>query len=259
MDNIDRMGKNISLIICNHNDEYIFKPYLTRYECHFVSTLSKIRYKLTKYHFDILLLYINFEQTTDEYIILNYIGASFPNIYSIAILKEPSYRTSHFLGTCNVKEVLAYSELNLLDSKLSNIHNTKITLTKFSIFIENHPMNMQKILAFIEQNYLNIFTITDIADYIGVTESTISREFQKNKLCSPKRLLMYFKVMHSVELLKRTGLKIKEIANLSGFTNEQRFIECFIRVFGKSPSEFRNKGIVRGVGIGSQESVIDIK
>ncbi|NVO08827.1 MAG: helix-turn-helix transcriptional regulator [Bacteroidales bacterium] len=241
MDNIDRMGENIFLIICNRKDEYIFKPYLLQYECHFVDSLSKIRYKLTKHHFDILLLYINFEQTPEEHMLLNYIAISFPNIYSIAILKEPICRISHFLGTCGVKEVLTYSELNKLGIKLSNIHNTKITLAKFSIFIENYPLNVQKILFFIEQNYLNIFTMTDIADYIGVNESTISREFQKNKICSPKRLLMYFKVMHSVELLKNTNLKIKEIADLSGFTNEQRYIECFGRTLETTPNEFRKK------------------
>jgi len=255
MDNIDRIGKNISLIICNHNDEYIFKPYLLQYECHFVNTLSKIRFKLTKHHFDILLLYIDFEQTPREHIILNYISASFPNIYSIAILKEPNCRISHFLGTCGVKEVLAFSELNILDNKLSNIHNTKISLTKFSIFIENHPVNLQKILSFIEQNYLNIFTITDIADYIGVTESTISREFQKNNLCSPKRLLMYFKVMHSVELLMSTNFKIKQIASLSGFTNEQRYIECFIRVFHISPTDYKKNN----EPVTDHKSVIEIQ
>jgi transcriptional regulator GlxA family with amidase domain len=118
---------------------------------------------------------------------------------------------------------------------------------------------LQKALRFIEDNYLTIFTITDIANYIGVTECTITREFQKNKLCPPKRLLMYFKVMHSEQLLQNTELKVKEIANLSGFTNEQRYIECFKRVYYVSPAGFRSEMIENEVSISNQENVINVK
>jgi AraC-like DNA-binding protein len=259
MDNINRNIQKKILVICESSEEYIFKSYLLKYEFIFVNTLSKVKTQLTKKHFDILLMCINFELTPREHMLLNYITNNFPKVYSIAILKTPNCRISHFLGANGVKDVLTYSELKTLDTIFSNTLNTKITLNKFSISIENYPLHTQKILGFIEKNYLTIFTITDVADYIGVTECTIAREFQKNKICPPKRLLMYFKVMHSVELLKRTGLKIKEIANLSGFTNEQRFIECFVRVFGISPSEFRNKVNISRVGIDGQESVIDIK
>lgn len=97
----------------------------------------------------------------------------------------------------------------------------------------------KKILLFIESRYLTICNMTDIANYIGVTENTITREFHKYNLCSPKRLLMYFKVKHSIELLRNSDLKIREIANLSGFTNEQRYIECFAKVFHSTPSNYR--------------------
>jgi AraC-like DNA-binding protein len=192
--------------------------------------------------------------------VLKYIAECFPNMNSIAVLKKTEVKLSHFLGMNNIKEVIDIDELDTLDSLIKKTAGTKISLDKFKIKIDNYPPLLQKILRFVENNYLTIFTITDIAIDIGVTECTITREFQKNKLCPPKRLLMYFKILHSVELLRNTDLKIKEIAGLSGFTNEQRLIECFIRVYNISPTEFRSNRFDNNEnGIINQENVMIVK
>jgi AraC-like DNA-binding protein len=251
--------KNNILIVCNSDNRYIFKNYLLAYNCTYKESLSKVRDSLKHKNFDSLLLYCKINCTHEEEVILKYVAECFPNMNSIAIVKKSEVKLSHFLGMNSIKEVIHTDELDTLDSLIQKATRTNITLDKFGIVLNNYPPLLQKILRFIEDNYLTIFTITDIANYIGVVECTIDREFQKNNLCPPKRLLMYFKIMHSVELLKNSDLKIKEIANLSGFTNEQRFIECFVRVHNLSPSKYRKNTNLTDRNIVNQENVMNVK
>lgn len=230
--------KNI-LIICNEEDKFIFKNYLNGYNCIYLQDLSKTQITLKKIHFDYLLLYTDISFSKSDELILNYISDCFPNIYSVAVLKKNAIRLSHFLGKAGIKEIIQVSEIDTLNKLFNNISCTRINLSSMQIEIVKYPAQFQRILKFIEKNYLTIFTISDISNYIGLNECTITREFQKFGLCSPKRLLMNLKVMHSIELLKNTDLRIKEIASLSGFTNEQRYIECFLRIYKCSPSELR--------------------
>ena len=82
---------------------------------------------------------------------------------------------------------------------------------------------------------------TEIAMQLNIHESTLSREFKKNNITNPKRLLLYFKVGHASNLMKNKGLNLKKIAHQSGFSNEQRFNECFKRLFNETPNVYRNK------------------
>jgi transcriptional regulator GlxA family with amidase domain len=76
---------------------------------------------------------------------------------------------------------------------------------------------------------------------MDVSECTLSREFQKYSLPGPKRMLMYLKVYHSSLLMQNNGLNIREIASLSGFSNDKRMAECFQRVYNMPPGEYRKQ------------------
>jgi YesN/AraC family two-component response regulator len=244
---MDLKSKNV-LIVCDHEDQYLFKNYLSTHNCTYKESLSKARGSLKKEHFDGLLLYCEINCNPETEKMLQYFSENFPNLNSTVLLKKPEVKVSHFLGKNGIKHIILFNELDYLESHFSNINKTKITLDKFQIVLANLSPLLQKILHYIEGNYLNIFTITDIANYLSVNECTITREFKKHNLTSPKRLLMYFKVKHSVELLKNSDLKIKEIACLSSFTNEQRFNECFKKVFTEPPEKYR---ITRKISINS--------
>jgi AraC-like DNA-binding protein len=206
------------------------------------------------------LLYNEIKCTYKEELVFKYISECFPKLKSIALIKKTEAKSSYFLGKNGVKNVIFTDELDCLEQLLSRHKGGKIACIDYNIIIEEYPPLLQRVLHFIEDEYLTIFSVTDISTYIGVTECTITREFKKNCICSPKRLVLYFKVMHSVELLKNSDLRVKEIANLSGFSNERRYTECFERVLFKSPSEFRNQitNNVKGEVL-NQKNVINIK
>jgi transcriptional regulator GlxA family with amidase domain len=54
---------------------------------------------------------------------------------------------------------------------------------------------------------------------------------------------MFLKVNHAIKLMQNKGLNVCEIAYLSGFNNEKRMAECFHRMFGMPPGEYRIKHV----------------
>jgi AraC-like DNA-binding protein len=233
-------SKNI-LIVCNNKERNLFKKYLSAFDCTYLESLSMVREPLRSKHYGYLLLYCEINGSKTEEIILKYISVCFPDLHSIAILSKTEVKLSHFLGRNGIREIIHTDELYRLASLFLHTYGTKITLSGLNITIENYPPLIQKLLGFMEDNYLSILMVADIAKYAGISEATVAHEFQKNNLAPPKQLLLLFKVTHSVELLNKTNLKIKEIACLSGFTSEKRYMECFEKVHGIPPSRYKKK------------------
>jgi AraC-like DNA-binding protein len=231
------------LIICDINRKHLLENSLTDFNCCYKNSLSNVHESLRLKHYDFLLLFIEFNCNKIEEFLFKYISEVFPNLNSIAILKKTDGKVSHFLGKNGIMEIIYFDELDNLSSLLLRVNCTNIKLERFTNSIENYSPLLQKLLRFIEKYYLSILTISEIADSIGINESTVDREFQKSNLGPPKRLLLHFKVMHSMELLCNTDLRIKEVACLSGFTSVQRYIECFIRIYKMSPAEYRKREV----------------
>ncbi len=139
----------------------------------------------------------------------------------------------------------SHSLTNLKDTVfgLINKYSARVKLSNFKIDENTGSVLLQRSLKIIEENYIDLMGTGEIANQLGVNESTISREFKKNNIAGPKRLLLYFKIKHATNLMRNQGLSLKEIASQSGFSSEQRFYECFRNVFDKTPNEYRTGAV----------------
>ncbi|PRX56381.1 DNA-binding response regulator [Flagellimonas meridianipacifica] len=145
-------------------------------------------------------------------------------------------------GEIGVNGIIKRSNLFTLEEFLRNSINrlnSKITLRELDIHLENKSTLLVRALRIIEDNYLVLMGTSEIAKQLNITDCTLSREFKKNELLNPKRLLLNFKVKHSVNLMENRGLSLKNIARQSGFSNEQRFNSCFKKIYFCTPGEFR--------------------
>ena len=84
---------------------------------------------------------------------------------------------------------------------------------------------------------------------LGLSESGTKEELAKRirehfGLPGPKKILIRMKVEHAINLMRNSGFNIREIATLSGFTEEKRMAECFHRMFGIPPGAYRFKNII---------------
>jgi transcriptional regulator GlxA family with amidase domain len=144
--------------------------------------------------------------------------------------------------------VLPYEEIHRIKEEILKIceeKNNKVFIEDLSID-KNDPLYsvmLRESLLIMERNYLKIFNINEIANILRINESTLFREFSKFGLPSPKKILMFLKVRHAIKLMQNKGLNVREISSLSGFTDEKRMAECFHRMFGMAPGEYREKHV----------------
>jgi AraC-like DNA-binding protein len=91
----------------------------------------------------------------------------------------------------------------------------------------------------IEQNFLRLRTLEQIAGECHVNNAYLCRLFRRYDSQSPYRHLLQLKMNHAAERLQQPGTLVKQVAAETGFADPFHFSRVFTSVFGLSPNAFR--------------------
>lgn len=97
---------------------------------------------------------------------------------------------------------------------------------------------IQTALLIIEQDYMYIYGVDDIAQRLGVSKSHFIREFTKQVNITPLKYLTKVKLERSKVVLANEQLPIDLVASLVGFSCGNYFAKVFKKEYGISPTEF---------------------
>ena len=139
--------------------------------------------------------------------------------------------------------------------KLYNAYNLKHTGYKYkalSIFykileqlqIENEPGykkpdKLQIALDYINENYhYNNLAVSDIADYLGVSQVYLRKLFHKKLNLSPIQFLTKVRLSKANKLLESGYYTIEEITSLTGFSDAKYFSTVYKKHYGFPPSKY---------------------
>lgn len=95
--------------------------------------------------------------------------------------------------------------------------------------------------GYINNNYNNDISLSDISGYVYLSTSHFARVFKKQYGISPIQYLLGVRIEKAKTLLEETNLKVGDIASSVGFSAQQRFNDIFKKHLGVSPSEYRQK------------------
>lgn len=104
---------------------------------------------------------------------------------------------------------------------------------KSHIFVKN-------VLEFIENNFKENITSSDIAEKLCYDKSYFCRLFRKNFGQNFGEYLNFYRIKYATELLK-TGFSVSSAATMSGFNNLSYFTKIFKKHNGLLPSKFKLK------------------
>ena len=105
---------------------------------------------------------------------------------------------------------------------------------------QRDEMRVKKSLVFIENHYDSAITIDQIARGAGISVSTCLRLFRVVMNITPIQYLLKYRLQKAKEaLIQDNGRKISEIAYACGFSDASYFNRCFLREYGRTPSEHR--------------------
>ena len=97
---------------------------------------------------------------------------------------------------------------------------------------------IRKILSYIEQNYMNRITLTDISENIHLCESECTRLFKRHMNTTLFAFLKEYRIERSLDYLN-TKESISNIAEKTGFSDSNYYTKVFSKIKGCSPREYR--------------------
>ncbi|MGN8034060.1 helix-turn-helix transcriptional regulator [Chitinophaga sp. 22321] len=165
----------------------------------------------------------------------------YPDLPVLVIIDKDNIELARLCGAHGIKNVIGSSTLDEIPRELARIINdnqVKASLRELNVELSACSFALTEILLYIESYYQKIMTVQEIAQRFNYSEFNLIKDFKKSGLISPKKMLLCLKIIHAIKLMDKTSYKMKEIATLSGFSNEKRFNECFNRVLGCSPKVY---------------------
>ena len=93
-------------------------------------------------------------------------------------------------------------------------------------------------IKYIEYNYSNEISITDIAESAGISRSHLYRLFMSELKMTPNEYLVQFRIANACKLLKSSNVNISEAAYSSGYSDPLYFSRVFKKLKGITPTEF---------------------
>ncbi|MEK3887941.1 AraC family transcriptional regulator [Bacillus sp. FSL K6-3431] len=99
---------------------------------------------------------------------------------------------------------------------------------------------VNKVIDFIEMNYVNKITIAKIAEYVGLDRSYLCSLFKDYLQTSIQQYLIHFRMNKACILLDDSDLSIGDIARSIGYEDPLLFSKMFKKYKGVSPKKYRN-------------------
>lgn len=149
---------------------------------------------------------------------------------------EQAYQLSDFyilkMDNCNSIEAI-----NQLHKKMA------IDYTEKMLFLKKSSVISKSITLCIDYIYSHInsrITIEDLAEYVSLSPSYLSRLFKKELGVSVSEYIIKKKIEKAQNLLRYSDNSIIDIANYLSFSSQSHFIQVFKNTVGLTPKKYRD-------------------
>lgn len=155
-------------------------------------------------------------------------------------LKEISNDTNHesFTNFLRLIDVLKFLSL---DSSARCLNQLKKVPVEKESFLEND--RKERIMNYLSENYQNRITLSELADFINMSEASLIRFFKKWTGKTFIENLNEIRIEEAVYRLVNTSDSISEICYKCGFNNLSNFNRVFKKIQRTTPTIYREKYI----------------
>lgn len=99
-----------------------------------------------------------------------------------------------------------------------------------------------EIISYIENNMDDeSLSPNSVADFLKISKASLYRKLKELTEKTPSEYIRYIKLKNTAALLKTSKASITEIMYKSGFSNKSYFFREFLKQYGCTPKEYRNK------------------
>ncbi len=97
----------------------------------------------------------------------------------------------------------------------------------------------KKAIDYMEKHYRKDITLTEIANYVGMTPSHFSKYFRDKTETTFSKYLRRIRLEHAVYDMRENNTSVKDAAQNNGFPNVNSFISTCKDIYGKTPNEMK--------------------
>ena len=142
--------------------------------------------------------------------------------------------------------------LDIVENESMSFERAMVKLWEFFSAFSESPENgeivssqehIKKAENFIKINIHKKITVSDVAEYVGIDRSYLSRLFREIKHVSPQQYILSMKMDIAAGYMKNSDISIKEAAQSVGYYDSHVFNKAFKNRFNVSPSEWPEKKI----------------
>jgi len=98
---------------------------------------------------------------------------------------------------------------------------------------------VEKAVSEISRRYVTGPCIEDVAAQLGISEGHLARIFKAKTGFTFNEYLTRYRMSRAVELLRDPSVRIGEVADLVGYTDQRHFSALFRKLVGLTPTQFR--------------------
>ena len=105
---------------------------------------------------------------------------------------------------------------------------------------QNYFISLARAVSFMEDNYLNLIKLEDLAEIANLSVRHFSRIFKNTYNTTPIDYIIKLRLNHACFMLKKSKSSISDIACESGFDDSNYFTRQFKKYIGITPREYRH-------------------
>ncbi|GFN33327.1 response regulator transcription factor [Paenibacillus xylaniclasticus] len=144
----------------------------------------------------------------------------------------------------SAEPIISWHDLNLTPSELKRLFQAFVAESAGQLASRRKELakgGVQKVKAFIEANYRENMSLKSIAARFFMNPVYLGQLFKKTYGVYFNDFLLQLRVEEAKRLLRKTDLRIYEVAEQVGFNNADYFVTQFEKLERMTPSEYRNK------------------
>ena len=104
--------------------------------------------------------------------------------------------------------------------------------------IQQSPRLVDKAKAYIDAHYHEPLSLTEVSEWVGVSESHLSKQFTKETGENFIAYVTHIRIEKAIQLMWG-GMKLFEIAEKVGYPNQGHFSRIFKKIIGLTPQQYR--------------------
>src|SRR5213076_292176 len=128
---------------------------------------------------------------------------------------------------------------------MSPTHELKATLRNPA---RAEPGEIWKARSFIEEHSAEELSLTKVAKMVNISANHLSEKFKQVTGTNFVEYVARTRFANACDLLRKSNLRISEIAFAAGFQSLSQFNRVFKRCSGKSPTQYRTAAVGASAG-----------